>query len=148
MVYGRQRATDANRLSEMRDLSMQFGTVSHILADEPKRNNGNAAIRRDLWLDQPFDESLTGLEDLDWARKAERKAFRVYYAADAAVYHVHEESLPVVFNRYYREAVATKRMFPTNQFGWSDMAKGLPYFMVGDLLYAFRIGQRLSLIHI
>ena len=141
MVYGRQRGTNANRLSEIRDLQMQFGPVSHILVDEPKGNNGNAAIRRDLWFSQPFDESLTGLEDVDWAHKAERKNFRVYYAADASVYHVHEETLPQVFHRYHREAVAIKRMFPHNQFKWSDIAKGLPYFITGDILYAFGKGQ-------
>ena len=80
MVYGRQRGTDANRLSELRDLHMLFGPTSHILVDEPRGNNGNSAVRKDLWEDQPFDETLTGLEDVDWARKVEQQGYRVYYA--------------------------------------------------------------------
>lgn len=138
MVYGRQRGTDANNLSETRDLASLFGSTSAILVDEPKGNNGNAAIRRDLWLDQPFDESLPGLEDVDWAQKIERKSYRVYYTAEAAVYHVHQESLKQVYRRHLREAIATKRMFPHNRFTRFDVVRGLPNFVLRDLLYALR----------
>ncbi len=138
MVYGRQRGTDANRLSELRDLHMLFGPNSHILVDEPRGNNGNSAVRRDLWEKQPFDETLTGLEDVDWARKVEQQGYRVYYAADAPVHHVHEETLRQVYTRYLREAIATKRMFPHYQFTWRELVRGLPYAMVRDVLFALR----------
>jgi len=138
MVYGRQRGTSDSRLSELHDLQRQFGPVTQILVDEPKGNNGNAAIRKSLWLDQPFDESLPGLEDVDWARKAERNGHRVYYAADAAVYHLHEENLKQVYTRHRREAIASKRMFPHNKFTWSNVILGLPYFILRDVLFAFR----------
>ena len=32
-------------------------------------NNANCAIRKDIWHKYPYDENLTGLEDLDWAKK-------------------------------------------------------------------------------
>jgi len=142
MVYGRQRGTEANRLSEIRDLDVNYGRTSHILVDEADGNNGNAAIRRSLWLDQPFDESLPGLEDIDWARKAEKKDYRVYYTADAAVYHVHEESLSQVYHRHLREAIATKTMFPNYNLTWTGFLRALPYFMARDVLYALRHKQR------
>jgi rhamnosyltransferase len=148
MVYGRQRGTDDSRLSELHDLQRQFGSVTQILVDEPKGNNGNAAIRKSLWLNQPFDESLPGLEDVDWARKAERNGHRVYYAADASVYHLHEETLKQVYRRHLREAVASKRMFPHNMFTWSNVIMGLPYFIFRDVLYAFRQGKRGKLFEI
>ena len=138
MVYGRQRGTEANSLSELRDLSINFGRASRILVHEPDGNNGNAAIRRELWVSNPFDESLPGQEDVDWASKVQRKGFRVYYASDASVYHVHEESLKVVYRRYMREAIAHKRMFPRYRFTWTDMAKGLSYAIARDFLYALR----------
>jgi len=138
MVYGRQRGTEASRLSELRDLESQFGPGSHIMVDEPRGNNGNAAIRRDLWLEQPFDETLPGLEDVDWARKIGNDGHRVYYAADAAVYHLHKENLKQIYGRYLREAIASKRMFPHNRFSWLDMAKGLPDFILRDLMFALR----------
>lgn len=148
MVYGRQRGTDDSRLSELHDLQRQFGPVTQILVDEPKGNNGNAAIRKSLWLDQPFDELLPGLEDVDWARKAERNGHRVYYAADASVYHLHEETLKQVYTRHLREAVASKRMFPHNKFTWSNVIVGLPYFIFRDVLFAFRQSKRKLLFQI
>jgi len=135
MVFGRQRGTKTNRLSELRDLELAFGAMSHILLDEAKGNNGNAAIRRDLWLDQPFDEDLPGMEDIDWARKAESNNHRVYYAADAGVYHVHEETLKQVYTRNLREAVAVKWMYPNYRFSLADLAKGLPAAIARDFLY-------------
>lgn len=148
MVYGRQRATNENRLSEQRDLYNTFGETSTILVDEPKGNNGNAAVRRVLWLNQPFDESLTGLEDIDWARKAQRKGYRVYYAADAAVHHVHEETLKQVYRRYYREAKAANHMFPHYRFSKWDLVRGLPYFIARDVLFALKHGKFSKLLQI
>lgn len=148
MVYGRQRGTDANRLCEIRDLEVNYGRTSHILVDEANGNNGNAAISRDLWLNQPFDESLPGLEDIDWARKAEKKGYRVYYTADAAVYHVHEESLSQVYRRHLREAVATKTMFPNYSLSWTGFLRALPYFIVRDILYAIKRHHRSKIFHI
>lgn len=137
MVYGRQRGVKVSRIAETRDLRRLFGATSKILIDEAFGNNGNSAIRKDLWLDQPFDEALTGLEDIDWARKIQRKGFRVYYAADAAVYHIHEESLRQVYRRVFREGLAYRRIFPGFRFGKGDLVKGLAYNVVGDFLYGF-----------
>jgi len=118
------------------------------LVNEPKGNNGNAAIRRELWQDQPFDESLPGLEDIDWARKSQRKGYRVYYAADAAVHHVHEETLRQVYRRYYREAEATNHMFPHYRFSKWDLVRGLPYFIARDVLFALKRSQFTKLFQI
>ena len=138
MVYGRQRGTSATNPCEARDFLMQFGVTSQILVDEPKGHNGNAAIRRDLWAEQPFDESLPAQEDVDWARKIQNKHYRVFYAADAAVYHAHDESLKQVYRRHRNEAVATKRMFPHNRLTWPGIVRRLPYFIGLDILFALR----------
>jgi D-arabinose 1-dehydrogenase-like Zn-dependent alcohol dehydrogenase/glycosyltransferase involved in cell wall biosynthesis len=138
MVYGRQRGMESSRISEERDLERVFGSTSKILIDEPFGNNGNAAIRKDLWLDQPFDETLTGLEDIDWARKIQQKEYRVYYAADSAVYHIHEESLRQVYRRMFREGVGYRRIFPGFRFDKVDLLKGLVYGIAADALYGVR----------
>ena len=138
MVYGRQRGTELNRLSEIRDLETIYGATSSILLDEPKGNNGNAAVRRKTWECQRFDESLSGLEDIDWARKVQRKGDRVFYAADAVVYHVHEESLKQVYRRYLRESIAYKQMFPAHRYTRAALIRGYVYLVVRDVLYATR----------
>lgn len=148
MVYGRQRGTKESRLPEIRDLHVNFGLGSTILVDEAKGNNGNAAIRRNLWLNQPFDESLPGLEDVDWARKAQRNHYQVYYAANAAVYHFHEETLKQVYIRSLREAIAIKRMFPAYQYSMIDLLRGLPYFILRDILFGLRTGDISKLGHV
>ena len=138
MVYGRQRGVESSRLSEQRDLEFLFGMTSKILIDEPFGNNANAAIRRDRWVEEPFDETLPGLEDRDWARKIQRRGYRVYYAPDAAIYHIHDESLRQVYQRFFREGVAHRRIFPGYRFDKIDLMKGVVYNSVADCLYVIR----------
>jgi hypothetical protein len=77
----------------------------------PFCNNANAAIRRSVWTEQPYAEELTGLEDLDWAKKALASGHLVSYIAEAPVAHVHDESFAQVVNRYRREAIAHKEIY-------------------------------------
>ena len=148
MTYGRQRGTEDSRLPEIRDLSVNFGLSSTALIDEAKGNNGNAAVRRNLWLNQKFDESLPGLEDVDWARKAQKIGYQVYYSADAAVFHYHDETLKQVYRRSLREATAVKRMFPAYRYSIFDLVKGLPYFILRDTLFGLRTGNHRKLFHV
>ena len=77
----------------------------------PFCNNANAAIRRSLWEEQPYDEGLTGLEDLDWAKRALDRGKLLSYVAEAPVVHVHDEGFWQVVNRYQREAIAHKQIY-------------------------------------
>lgn len=110
MVYGRQVGADVSKFSEAQDLRRTFGTERRVLRP-PKffANNANAAIRRDLWVQYPFDAALPGLEDIDWARRWLQDGYEVVYEPAAALFHIHEETWPQVRRRYYREAVAAKR---------------------------------------
>lgn len=144
MVYGRQRGVASTRVGEERDLLQTFGTTSSILIDEPFSHNGNSAVRRMLWLEQPFKESLSGLEDLEWARRIQRKGYRVYYAANAPVYHIHDESLRKIYRRYKGEANAYMKIFPGgSRFGKGGCFKRVLVESVRDLLYASRTGKSL-----
>ena len=64
-----------------------------------------------MWETQPYDEGLTGLEDLDWAKKALEAGHAISYVATAPVVHAHEESWSGLVNRYRREAIAHKRIY-------------------------------------
>lgn len=111
MVYGRQMGTKQSKFSEQMDFKRLFSTLS-VNSAVPLNyaNNANAAIRRSLWLKQPFDEYLFGLEDIDWAQHMVDKNYSIQYAPKAAIYHIHEERWYQVFNRYRREAIAAVRM--------------------------------------
>jgi 2-desacetyl-2-hydroxyethyl bacteriochlorophyllide A dehydrogenase len=111
MVYGRQLGGDASKFSEIQDMRRTFGSRREIL-QPPKffANNANSAIRKDLWQQHPFDESLPGLEDIEWAKYWMERNYQVVYEPAAALYHIHEENWRQVRRRFYREAIAARRI--------------------------------------
>ena len=111
MVYGRQLGGDASKFSEVLDMRRTFGSNREVL-QPPKffANNANSAIRKDLWQQHPFDESLPGLEDIEWAKYWMERNYQVVYEPAAALYHIHEESWRQVRRRFYREAIAARRI--------------------------------------
>jgi len=111
MTYGRQLGVRSSKFSECEDFRRIFGTQSlNLTPPDFFANNANSAIRRDLWESYPFDETLTGLEDIDWAKHWMEKGYQVRYVPNAPLYHIHEETWAQVDNRYYREAVAMRRI--------------------------------------
>jgi threonine dehydrogenase-like Zn-dependent dehydrogenase/GT2 family glycosyltransferase len=107
MVYGRQVGGESSRFGETRDYERDFGASPRVM--RPKRffaNNANSAIRRDLWDQHPFDETLPGLEDIEWAMHWTSAGYEVRYEPQAAVRHLHDESRAQVRRRYFREGEA------------------------------------------
>ena len=52
-------------------------------------SNTNAIIRKDLWSIYPFDETLQGCEDYDWACEMLSRGYDVIWDAEFNVYHSH-----------------------------------------------------------
>ncbi len=116
MVFGRQIGGSTTNFSEWLDLRRLYGPDRRVLSPgDYIGNNAHAAIRKDLWDIHPFDESLPGLEDIDWARYWMNRKYQVVYNPAAKVHHFHEETSEQVRRRYYREAVAWKRIGIKNQ---------------------------------
>lgn len=111
LVYGRQIGDHRTKFSEQQLLRRWFPDVSVSNQSHPFCNNANAVIRRDIWTSQPYDEDLTGLEDIDWARRALNNGYLLSYVAEGPVVHVHEESWDMLRNRYRREAIAHRRIY-------------------------------------
>lgn len=118
LVYGQQRGDHHNKYSEHQIFRKWFPEESTMNQAHPFCNNANCAIRRSLWLEQPYDETLTGLEDLDWAKKILAKGCRIAYQAGATIIHVHEEKWSNVFNRYRREAIALRLIQKNETFNF------------------------------
>lgn len=112
LSYGAQRAPTDGRFSEQQILRRWFPARSEIPQTHPFCNNANAAVRVAAWAELPYDETLTGLEDLDWAKRALERGSVLAYVAEAPIVHVHDESFGQVLNRYRREAIAHKRIYP------------------------------------
>lgn len=110
IVYGRQVGDERTKFSESRVMLQWFPGRNIWDQGHPFSNNANAAVRRSLWEEMPYDETLTGLEDLDFAKKALERGHKIAYVADAPVVHVHEETWSTIRDRYRREAMAYARI--------------------------------------
>lgn len=111
MVYGRQIGVEGSKFSEVEDFERIFGLIPK--EDRPRKilaNNAASAIPKSLWERKKFNPELTGLEDADWASHWLRREMRVIYEPNAIIRHIHEESWTQVRRRYFREAVAARRI--------------------------------------
>jgi CMP-N-acetylneuraminic acid synthetase len=46
-------------------------------------------IRRDIWQETPFNETVTNIEDRVWAKEVLEKGSKIIYEPEASVYHYH-----------------------------------------------------------
>lgn len=135
LTYGKQRGADTTRFSEHQVFRTWFPDQSPVIQKHPFCNNANAAIRRELWLKNPYDEKLSGLEDLAWARWVQEQGYDIAYVPEAEVVHVHNETWQGIFNRYRREAMAFKQIYPQEKFGKKDLV----FLWVSNVLADFRV---------
>lgn len=141
MAYGKQRGNGLNKFSERQIYRQWFGEESNPAQQHPFANNANSAFRRDVWQNLPFDETLTGLEDLDWAHKVMRNGYRIAYVAEAPVIHVHEETWKQTYTRYRREAIAMRHILPLERFTLLDLLRLSLAGIVGDTRVAWDEGR-------
>ncbi len=138
LAYGKQRGPESARFSEQQIFHQWFPDASKPRQETAFCNNANAAIRRSLWEDNPYDETLTGLEDLAWAKWAKEQGYAIAYVAEAEIIHVHDETPRGVFNRYRREAMAFKRIHPEAHFNLYDFVRLTAANILSDLWHAAR----------
>jgi rhamnosyltransferase len=136
LVYGKQRGDETTRYSEQQVFAQWFPERSNPNQEHPFCNNANAAIRRELWEKIPYNEDLTGLEDLDWAQRALRSGHRLAYCAEAEVIHIHNETPSRIYNRYRREAIAFRRIFPNERFRFGTFLNLLSRNILSDYYHA------------
>jgi glycosyltransferase involved in cell wall biosynthesis len=138
LVYGKQRG-DLNACYAEQQIYRKWypeHDVNH--QQHPFCNNANAAIRKSVWTLFPYNIELTGLEDLDWARRALDSGRKIVYSARAEIIHVHNESSGQILNRYRREAIAYKRIYPNEKFSLFDFAILFTANAASDLFHAMR----------
>ncbi len=138
LVYGKQRGNGDSKFSEHQIFARWFPEQSQSHQLHPFCNNANAAVRRSLWEQHPYDETLTGLEDLAWARWAMDEEYKIAYSAEAEIAHIHDERPRGVYNRYRREAIAFKRIFPDEEFSLWDFMRLSVFNIFSDLWHALR----------
>ncbi len=138
VCYGKQRGGDQNKFSECCLMQSWFPEGDLPPQEDYFCNNANCAVRRSDWEHRPYDESLTGLEDLAWAKEAVKEGGLVAYVASAGIFHIHEETWDKVRKRYYREALAFQDIEPDAYFGLTDLLRYCSLNILYDLRCAFR----------
>jgi glycosyltransferase involved in cell wall biosynthesis len=140
--YGRQIGDDESNYSERRIFAKYFPERSAIPQDGFFCNNANAALSRSVWQANPFNEELTGLEDMELAKRLVAQGLQVGYVAQAAVFHHHKETWPQVRRRFEREAIALRSIMPEVQLSRWDVARFICASTFGDWRAAQRNGVR------
>ena len=88
-AYGRQEPLPDSSPSDKRDLWITFGRDRKLQRRDFFLHNANSMIRRSLWEELAFNERIHGVEDQDWARKIQRRGYRIAYEPTASVFHHH-----------------------------------------------------------
>lgn len=82
-------------------------------------SNVAAALRRDLLLKFPFDETLIMSEDQQVSRDLIKAGYAVIYQPDSVVIHSHNYTLDVCFRRYFDSVYSLTQIFPKHDIGES-----------------------------
>ncbi len=138
LTYGKQRGPADAKYSEQQIYHQWYPDTSKINQPTAFCNNANAAIRKRLWEDNIYDETLTGLEDLAWAKWAKEQGYKLSYVAEAEIIHVHNETPHGVYNRYRREAMALRKIYPEANFNLYDFLRLTISNIFSDLWHAAR----------
>jgi len=139
LSYGKQRGTSTSKFSEHQVFRQWFPDAPRIQPEVPFCNNANAAVRKSVWQQHGYDETLPALEDLAWARWAQQQGYKIQYVPEAEIVHVHHETWRGVSNRYRREAMAFKQIYPHETFHFSDFIRLFLSNAWADLRVAARL---------
>lgn len=145
LTYGRQVGHATSKFSECRLFAQQYSATSNLDQKIPFCNNANAAVRRAHWQEHPYDETLTGLEDLAWGRRVLASGHRIAYIAEAAIVHIHDETPARVRLRYEREAIALRRIVPDSHMYLVEFIRLAWRQIWGDLVAMVRERRTLRL---
>jgi len=89
-VLGRQEPVPFTPDADKRDLAIAFGLERKVQKKDPFFHNANSMIRKDIWKDIPFDETVTNIEDRVWAKEVLKDGRgRIIYEPAASVCHYH-----------------------------------------------------------
>jgi len=133
LVYGRQIGDNTSRFSECRIFEKYFPCVSHVPQEGFFCNNANSAILRSVWQQYPFNESLTGLEDMYLAKQLVGNGMSIGYVAEAIVYHLHDETWTHIKNRFEREALAMQHIMPEIHLSLADLL----WYTLASIMFDF-----------
>ena len=139
--YGRQLGRDTTKFSERQLFEKYFPESSDIPQEGFFCNNANSAISRAVWETFQFDENITGLEDMELAKRYVESGGSVAYVAQAPVFHIHDETWVQTKRRYERESVALRVIMPELRITFIDMCRYIALAVGNDISVALKQGD-------
>jgi rhamnosyltransferase len=143
LVYGGQTGDARSKFSEIQLFSQWFPEKSIDNQRHSFCNNANAAVRRSIWQTMPYDEQIPALEDIHWAKRGIERGLQISYRAEARIVHVHEESYRKVHERYRREGMAMRMIFPYERMTLAH-ACSLAFSAIRSDLHEARLAGRVA----
>jgi rhamnosyltransferase len=132
--YGRQLPREGlSRFSEGMVFKKYYPENSSVPQSGYFCNNANSAIPYKIWQNNRFNENLTGLEDMDLAKRIkENSGGEIAYVSTAEVEHIHEEAWGRIKIRYEREAVALASIDPSLNISLAYALRLFFYALISD----------------
>jgi len=96
----------------LRNFPSKISTVRRLVLKGDTFSNASCAIRREILLKYPFDETLPGSEDREWAGRIRKNGFKIKYIPESQVLHSHSLSYQAVYKRKFIQAKARKMIYP------------------------------------
>jgi GT2 family glycosyltransferase len=100
-----------------------------------------SAIKRDVWNELMFSESLKYSEDIDWTWAIKQMGYKINYMPEAKVLHSHNYTIKQSYKRHYGEGEAEANIFKWSKWQMSFTRYAiLPFIkrIVSDWNYAIR----------
>jgi rhamnosyltransferase len=114
-VYGRQLPVSYSSPYDVRDLFITFGLDKRVQIKDYFFHNANSAILKSVWLQFPFDENTTNIEDRIWGKKVTDAGYQLIYEPEAEVYHHHGIHHSQNISRAKSTTEILKKVEPLNQ---------------------------------
>ncbi len=88
-VSGRQLPLPGTSTKDLLDLDIVFSNMNSIDQNKIYLNNANSIYRAKHLKKNLFDETLTNIEDREWALHQKKRKFKIGYLAKSEVFHIH-----------------------------------------------------------
>ena len=130
-TFGRQVVrTEADKPTKL-DYQRAFGDTSPTLRQGRFFSMAASAIRREVWAQLPFDESLRYSEDVDWTHRLSALGWETRYAPNARFEHSHSYNAKESFKRRRGEGEADAKIY---RLGRPSVTRELLRPLAGALL--------------
>lgn len=111
---------------DLRDLSEFY--ISHVYISDVC-----SAMKKEIWKEIKFDESIIMAEDKKWAIDVLRAGYWLVYEPEAMVYHSHNYSVISIFKRRFDDGVAMKQIC-----GLSRVSSEGLFYLISEMEYLMK----------